>query len=66
MSCLDEQSFDLKNPQELQKAIGTHRWSLEHYDQFGENGVIARYRCVTCGKEWTNLLLNPAKGRKRI
>lgn len=64
MSCLDEQSLDLKIPSELQKAIGSHRWHLEHYDQFGEDGVIARYSCVTCNKEWTTLLINPSRLKK--
>ena len=41
MSCLDEQTIDLKQPSELQKALGTHRWHLEHFDDFGEDGTIA-------------------------
>ena len=64
MSCLDEQSLDLKVPGELQKALSTHKWQLEHFDQFGDDGIIARYRCTACEKEWTTLLINPAKVRK--
>jgi hypothetical protein len=65
MSCLDEQSLDLKIPSELQKALGSHRWQLEHFDQFGQDGIIARYRCSTCEKEWTTLLINPGNVGKK-
>lgn len=61
MSCLDEKSLDLKEPVELKKVFDGHSWEIAYYDQFGESGVIVRYNCSNCGKEWTSLLLDPSK-----
>jgi hypothetical protein len=59
MPCIDEKSLDLRSAPELQRVLDSHNWNLEHYDQFGEDGVIVRFNCSGCGKEWTTLLLNP-------
>jgi hypothetical protein len=61
MSCLDEQTLDLRQASELHKALESHHWQLEHFDRFGEDGIVARNKCTTCGKEWTTLLINPAR-----
>jgi len=61
MSCLDEKSLDFSHASEFQKIITAHMWNLSHSDEFGESGVITRYNCARCGKEWTSLLLDPEK-----
>ncbi|MHB1868679.1 MAG: hypothetical protein ACYCPP_07005 [Nitrososphaerales archaeon] len=65
MSCLDEKSLDFTSVTEFKKIITAHSWNLAHCDEFGESGVITRYNCAKCGKEWTSLLLDPEKVTKR-
>ncbi|MGI0091296.1 MAG: hypothetical protein ACREBS_06265 [Nitrososphaerales archaeon] len=64
MACLDPRPFDLRRASELQKIIDSHEWELQHFDDFGESGVIVRYACIKCGKEWTTFLLDPGKVRR--
>ncbi|MDA4112192.1 MAG: hypothetical protein OK439_06600 [Thaumarchaeota archaeon] len=59
MSCVDERTLDLRRASEIMKIIDGHHWVLAHFDDFGESGVIARYSCSRCYKEWTNFLLDP-------
>ena len=65
MSCLDERSFDLRRHSELWKILNSHEWELAHFDDFGESGVVVRYGCKKCRKEWTTFLLDP-EGIKKL
>jgi hypothetical protein len=64
MSCLDERSLDLRKVSEISKIISSHVWVLAHFDDFGESGVVVRYSCSRCNKEWTTFLLDPEGVRK--
>ena len=65
MSCLDERSLDLRKVSEISKIITSHEWILAHFDDFGESGVVVRYSCKRCNKEWTTFLLDP-EGVKKL
>ena len=65
MSCLDERSLDLRRQSELWKIINSHEWELAHFDDFGESGVVVRYGCKRCKKEWTTFLLR-SRGNQEI
>jgi len=65
MSCLDERSLDLRDVSEISKIILSHQWVLAHFDDFGESGVVVRYSCKKCNKEWTTFLLDP-EGVKKL
>ena len=57
LDCPDDGSIDLKRPSEFKKLADSHAWELAHFDEFGKNGIIVRYSCIRCGKEWTTMLL---------
>jgi hypothetical protein len=65
VSCLDERSLDLRKVSEVSKIITGHDWVLAHFDDFGESGVVVRYSCKRCNKEWTTFLLDP-EGVKKL
>ncbi len=65
MSCLDERLLDLRKVSEVRKIIDSHSWILAHFDDFGESGVVVRYSCTKCNKEWTTFLLDP-EGVKKL
>jgi hypothetical protein len=65
VSCLDERSLDLRKALEFSKIVEGHIWELAHFDDFGESGVVVRYSCKRCHKEWTNFLLDP-EGVKKL
>jgi hypothetical protein len=65
VSCLDERSLDLRKVSEISKIIASHQWVLAHFDDFGESGVVVRYSCQKCNKEWTTFLLDP-EGVKKL
>jgi len=62
---LDERSLDLRKISEISKIISSHQWVLAHFDDFGESGVVVRYSCQRCSKEWTTFLLDP-EGVKKL
>ena len=64
VSCLDERSLDLRKASEISKIVDIHLWELAHFDDFGESGVVVRYVCKRCHKEWTNFILDPEGVRK--
>ncbi len=64
VSCLDERSLDLRKASEISKIIEGHAWELAHFDDFGESGVVVRYGCKRCNKEWTTFLLDPEAVKK--
>lgn len=65
MSCLDERSLDLRDVSEISKIITSHDWALAHFDDFGDSGVVVRYSCKRCNREWTTFLLDP-EGVKKL
>lgn len=65
MSCLDERSLDLRKVSEISRIITSHDWILAHFDDFGESGVVVRYSCRRCNREWTTFLLDP-EGVKKL
>jgi len=50
---------------EISKIIDGHDWVLAHFDDFGESGIVLRYSCRRCNKEWTTFLLDP-EGVKKL
>ena len=65
MPCLDERTLDLRQVTEISKIIDGHDWVLAHFDDFGDSGVVVRYSCRRCNREWTHFLLDP-EGVKRL
>jgi hypothetical protein len=65
VSCLDERSLDLRDVSEISKIITSHDWTLAHFDDFGDSGVVVRYSCKRCNREWTTFLLDP-EGVKKL
>jgi hypothetical protein len=61
MSCLDDDSIDLRRLDDFEKLIDGHNWTLAHFDELGQSGQILRYSCTKCGKEWTTMLLEPSE-----
>lgn len=57
LDCPEDGSIDLKRPSEFKKLADSHEWQLAHFDEFGKNGIVVRYTCARCGKEWTTMLL---------
>ncbi len=65
VSCLNERSLDLRHVSEFSKIVSSHDWVLAHFDDFGESGLVVRYSCQKCKKEWTTFLLDP-EGVKKL
>jgi hypothetical protein len=66
MPCLDDDSIDLRRLGDFEKLIAGHSWTLAHFDELGESGIILRYNCSKCGKEWTTMLLEPSKIKGKL
>ena len=64
VACVDERSLDLRRAADIRRSVDGHEWVLAHFDDFGESGVIARYSCSRCRREWTNFLLDPESVKK--
>lgn len=64
-ACLEEKTLDLKRTSEIKKVVDSHSWTFQQFEELGEAGIVVRYRCAACSREWTMLLVRPEKVKEK-